>query len=57
MTDRPNVTATSGATPPGAAGSILSEAPKSQWADAWDQFTHHRGAMAGCSASSRSSSS
>jgi peptide/nickel transport system permease protein len=47
MTDRPNVTATAGATPPGAAGSILTDAPKSQWAEAWDQFTHHRGAMAG----------
>jgi peptide/nickel transport system permease protein len=47
MTDRPNVTATAGATPPGAAGAILSDAPKSQWAEAWDQFTHHRGAMAG----------
>ena len=53
MTDRDRLVPDEGLTPasealPGAAGPLkLDKPPRSQWADVWDQFTHHKGAMAG----------
>ena len=48
MTDRPKHYRNLGARrPPARPPLILSDAPRSQWADAWYQFRHHRGAMAG----------
>ena len=53
MTDRDRLVPDEGLTPasealPGAAGPLkLDKPPRSQWADVWDQFKHHKGAMAG----------
>ena len=53
MTDRDRLVPDEGLTPasealPGAAGPLkIDKPPRSQWADVWDQFKHHKGAMAG----------
>ena len=46
MTDQNSPVPASGAVP-SALGPVPSKPPRSQWADVWDQFRHHKGAMFG----------